>query len=189
MVGRLIFLQLHFWLTVDGDGFLDVVGGITPDAFGGISHSEDHAGRNFNDDSFLIHEGDGHQAVFDEVILGVADEFRGECDGFVILRVGENVVGSVLVTELHLLGHHRHGLDFFRGAEADVGGFAGADAAKRRLHKRAEVAGGAMLHVEDDTDVAVVIDRLAAAEVVCVDCHKSFFFSVVLPRMGSIQIR
>ena len=36
-----------------------------------------------------------------------------------------------------------------------------------------------VLHVEDDADAAVVIDCLAAAEIVCVDCHKSLFFSVV----------
>src|SRR5581483_6907064 len=65
----------------------------------------------------------------------------------------------------------RDDLDLLRGAEADVGGFAGLDAADAGLDEGAEVAGGAMLAVEDNGDVAIVTDRHAFAEVVC-SCHK-----------------
>jgi hypothetical protein len=52
---------------------------------------------------------------------------------------------------------------------------------KGGLDESAEVAGGAVLHVKDDADVAVVIDRLAAAQVVCVYCHKTFVSVVFAP--------
>lgn len=152
------------------DGFLNVVGGITADSFWSIRDGEDDAGGQLNFDGFVADEGHRHVGVFDEIIHGIADDFRREIDCFKCFWIGKDVILAVLVAELHLAGVEGDDLDFFCGTKSDVGRFSGADAADASLDESAQVAWGAMLSVEDDGDVAIIINRHALTDVVCC-CH------------------
>ena len=57
---------------------------------------------NLDGHGLVLDERHRHQAVFHEIIFRVADEFRRERDGFVVFRVGEDVILAVLVAEFHL---------------------------------------------------------------------------------------
>jgi len=168
--------HLHGHAGLDGDGLLDVVGGVAADALGGVHHQQRDARRQFHGDDLFVDEGDGDGGVLDEVVLGVPDDLGRDGDGLVGLRVGEDEVGLVHVAEVHLAGHHGDDLDLLGGAEADIGGLAGLDAAQGGLHKGAEVAGRAVLHIEHHRDIGVVLDRHAAAKVVSWNCHKIVCF-------------
>ena len=88
--------------------------------------------------------------------------------------IGKHEIVTVLVAEFHLADDHRHNFNPLGRAEADVGGFAGADAADGGLHEGAQVARRPVLAVQHHRDVAVVIDRHSTAKVVC--CwHKKIF--------------
>lgn len=150
----------------DDHGFLDVVRRVTADAFGGIGDGEDDAGGKFDGDGFFLDESDGDRGVFDQIIPGIADQFRGQGGGFEVVGVSKHEVFAVLVAELHLPGLHGNHLHLFRGAEPDVGGLAGLDASDGGLDEGAEVAGGAMLHFEDHGNVRVIDDGHSAAEIV-----------------------
>src|SRR5258708_5884253 len=64
-----------------------------------------------------------------------------------------------------------------------------ADAADARLHEGAQVAWGAVLAVEDDGDVAVIVNRHAAPDIICC-CHNYLKRACCLPsRPGQRNVK
>jgi hypothetical protein len=74
------------------------------------------------------------------------------------------------VTELQLLAVHINKVNLLGRGKPDVRRFAGSNVTDNALDKCAEIAGCAVLNVENDGRIAVVTDRHAFAEVVCC-CH------------------
>ena len=132
---------------------------------------QNHARGKINEDRLVIDERHCDVSVFDQIVLGIADNFRRNADRLESFRIGKNVIFAVFVTEIHLPGIHRDDLDLFRRAEPNVGRLAGPYAPDARLHKSAKIAGSAVLCVQDNRDIAVVIDRHSFSNVVCC-CHK-----------------
>ena len=73
----------------------------------------------------------------------------------------------ILVTELELLSVDIDQIDLVGRTEADIGAVAGLNVTNDRLHERALVPGRAMMHLEDDGGVAIVLYRHSAAKIVC----------------------
>ena len=98
------------------------------------------------------------------------DEFFVQGDGLVVFGIHEVVALVVGVAEFQLLAVHVHRIHFFRRGKPDVGGLAGADVTDDALHEGAQVAGGAVLDIEDDGRISIVTDCHAFAEIICC-CH------------------
>jgi hypothetical protein len=145
------------------DRLLDVVGGISTDAFGRVGNRQHDAGGQLDRNSFVSDERDRDGAIFNQVIFDVAQDFRREGGGLVGFRIGKNEIITVFVTEIHLPRHHRDDFDLLRRAEADIRSLAGFDAAKAGLDKGAEIARSAVLRVQDNGNIAVVADSHAFA--------------------------
>src|SRR2546423_11032037 len=77
----------------------------------------------------------------------------------------------VFVTELEGGAIDVDELDFVGGTETHVGAFPRVDVTDDRLDERAQVAGGAMMDVEDNGGIAIVFYCLPFAEIVR-GCHR-----------------
>ena len=80
------------------------------------------------------------------------------------------VAGLVFEAEFDLAGHHIDDFNRLGGGEADNGAFAPFQAADGGLHKGTQVTGSAVLHIEHDADVAVVLNRHSFSHVIR-GCH------------------
>src|SRR5262249_48093399 len=79
--------------------FLDVVGRIPADALRGVGDRQDDTGGEVDGDRLVFDERHGDRGVFHQVTLGLADQFRRQGDRLERLRVGEDEVVPILVTE------------------------------------------------------------------------------------------
>ena len=73
----------------------------------------------------------------------------------------------IFITELERLPVDIDGLHFVRGSKTDIRRFAGCYVTDDRLHKRSQVARGAVLDFKDYGRVPVVTDCHAFSEIVC----------------------
>jgi hypothetical protein len=72
----------------------------------------------------------------------------------------------VAVAEFKRLAVYIHDIHFFCGGETDISRFTGSDVTDDALNKSAEVAGCAVVDVENDGWVSVVADGHSFAEII-----------------------
>ena len=87
------------------------------------------------------------------------------------LGIHEMVAVVVLVTELQRRAIDVDQLDLIGGTEAHIGALARVDITDDRLDERAQISRRAMLHVEDNGGVAIVLNRHSLPKIVR-GCHK-----------------
>ena len=143
---------------LEGDGFHHVRCGVTFHAFRGIGYGEHYTRRQFQHSRVALDERDLDLAVLDHVIHRIADQFRHDCFGFVRFRIGENEVFAVAIAVLHLAAVERNHVDFLCGTESSVERFSRANAAQRGLHKRTRLWRRAMVALQHDGYLALVLD-------------------------------
>lgn len=150
----------------EGGWLLDIVRGVASNAFGGFDHFEDDRGGKLDLGRTAFDAEDFDFQIFDQILLGVADEGLVESDCLVGGWVHEMVTLMVAVAEFERLAVHIHHIDLLGRGEADIGGFAGSDVADDALNKSAEVSGRAVVDVENDGWVSVVADGHSFAEII-----------------------
>ena len=74
---------------------------------------------------------------------------------------------AIFVTEFERLSLDLNQFHLVGGAEADIGALAGVDVANDCLDECAQIAGGAMMHLQHNGRIAVVFDCHSFAKIVC----------------------
>ena len=72
----------------------------------------------------------------------------------------------VFVTKIELLSLDIDHLDFVGGTEADVGAFAGVNVTNNRLNEGAQISRRAMVDLQNNRGVAVILYRHSPAKIV-----------------------
>ena len=108
-----------------------------------------------------------------EVFDGIAERGALEHGLLVVHRIHEVVVVAVGVEELHGDFVDDHFFDGVGGAEAVLEHGAGADVAQLGLDEGAQVAGRAVLDLEDQVQLVVVLDDHAGTHLSGGNRHKS----------------
>lgn len=149
----------------DGDGFVNVVGGVAFDAVGGVGDEHGDGSREFDGSDGAVGEDDVVFLTFDEVLLHGDDDVVADEDVFVGFRVEEVVAVAVDVAELMGFALEVDAVERLVGGEAEVVNAAGGEALDGHLHIRRHARRRLVLHVGDDADVVVVPYGLTAAEI------------------------
>ena len=174
-VARVDFDELAFFdeegnvndfASLERRGFLDVAGGVASDAFSAFDDADVDAGWHLDLNGFVFDEKDFDLKVFDQIVFGVSEKIGGKSHRIVSGRVDEDEIAAVFIGILELLAADVDEFDLVGGAEADVGGFTGADVADDGLDEGAQVARGAVHDFKDDGDVSIVANGLSFAEIV-----------------------
>ena len=139
---------------------------IPADPGGGGNHLEFDDGRQFNLGRLAFHFHQGTDEIAGEKLGVVGKELFGKRDGLVSVGIHEVVAGLILVAEFDLAGHHIDHFNCFGRSKADHRTLAPFQAPDRGLHEGAQIAGGAVLHVEHNADIVVVLDRHSFSHVI-----------------------